>query len=249
LQAWSFWTLRIPPLVDFIGGIHGEIKIPNKNRYISIHDDEFNASYPQIKMRSAVPLFNIPLFMYIESIMKGGPEIFGYVDGLFSMVALLTGLALSKKVIPDLPSLLKVSIFESFSLAVLFCIIGIWRPSIGLWPYILLPMVGVFSTALKIHSRSLVLKTHSSDELNEFTVFYQAFGNIFLVLGAVSAGYIVEHYGVMGAFLSLATVLIFFGVCATVLRSERSNSTGVSPHGARLTSPSKPKTQLDGDAT
>lgn len=191
---------------------HGSPSCPKHSQFLAkFRNPNIRFGYVHLIPQMAILIFNIPLFIYIESVMKGGPETFGFVDGLFSFVALLTGLALSRVGLFQLRSLWVWLIAECILLASLFALVGFWQPSSGVWPYLLLPCVGVFSTGLKIHSRGVVLKTHTTEELNQFTVYYQTVGNLFLVSGSVVMGYLVDGGGILWAFMGLSLIIFLFG--------------------------------------
>lgn len=165
----------------------------------------------------SVLIFNIPLFLYIEELMHGGPQTFGIIDSCFSLLALLTGLGMTK--------IKRTGVFENQNLIlitglILFGILAIlsfFDLNKTFFPYLLIPIIGIFSTVLKITTREIIISTHSQNEISIQSIYYQIAGNIFLVLGAIVIGQIINFTSVRSGLFILGAIFFIFSITSNYL--------------------------------
>jgi MFS family permease len=150
--------------------------------------------------QNAILVLTVPFVVYVSSVMKEGPEVLGYIEFLFSLVALVTSLLVAK---------------IKFRFSGAYILIGIGAATmLSLYHFIPPTMVAVtVVTALaasllnmsKLATRTIVINMVSSDQMIAAGILFQTIGALILV----SFSYLstMTLFGSTGGFLALGIIL------------------------------------------
>jgi hypothetical protein len=175
--------------------------------------------------QNAILLSNIPIMLYVGNTMKAGPKVFGYLDSLYSLVAVAVSIYWSKKTkytssVPVLTALSLVGAGAYLSFA--------YFPAVGVIPYLLMSFESLGLTSAKIMSRAVYIETCSEEFVTQYTSFFQLVSNLSLVFGAFALGALLKNHDPSAGLTCLAVVMVLFVVGFAMVRARIQSVTGAT---------------------